>query len=332
MRDSNQRRFFRLIIHLWGLFTAAGFVLCVSTAFGLLGRFSWFLDLFSHFRVQYFIGLTLLGLLLLIPRQHKTAIAFLFVAGINLAIVLPMYFGGQSLTSQGPGTLRAMLLNVNTRLGDANRVKEVIQDFDPDIVVLEEISSQWVQDLQWLMESHPYTRVQPRADNFGIGLFSKLSIRTSDIVYIGDAKVPSLIATLDTGTDQLDVIATHPMPPGGASYSKWRNDQLAKLPNHVSSNSPVLLLGDLNVTPWNYHFRKLLQSTGLLDSSQGRGIQPTWPNFNLLLRIPIDHCLHSPDIVVFKKVVGPDVGSDHYPLIIDFSITLKQGKNSPTSS
>lgn len=38
------------------------------------------------------------------------------------------------------------------------------------------------------------------------------------------------------------------------------------------------------------------------------------------MSIPIDHCLHSPDITVINRRVGSDVGSDHYPLIIDFSI------------
>jgi endonuclease/exonuclease/phosphatase (EEP) superfamily protein YafD len=311
----------RLNILLWGLFTAAGVVLCTTTVFGSLGRFSWFLDLFSHFRVQYLFGLSILGLLLLIFKRRKTATIFLAFAGINLAIVLPLYFGGQAEVPESAYTLRALLLNVNTRFGDANRVKHVIQEFDADIVVLEEISSQWVEDLQWLTVSHPHFRIQPREDNFGIGLFSKFPLREGDIVYIGDAKVPSIDATLDIGPSTLGVIATHPLPPGSASYSRWRNDQLDKIAHYVLSNSPMLLLGDLNVTPWNHYFKRLLKHTGLRDSSQGRGIQPTWPNFNPLLRIPIDHCLHSPDILVTKKQIGPDVGSDHYPVIIDFTTT-----------
>lgn len=80
-----------------------------------------------------------------------------------------------------------------------------------------------------------------------------------------------------------------------------------------------MLLGDLNVTPWSKHFQQLLDRTGLLDSSSGYGVQPSWPNFSWLLRIPIDHCLHSSDIVIDQRKVGPDVGSDHYPIIVDFS-------------
>jgi endonuclease/exonuclease/phosphatase (EEP) superfamily protein YafD len=324
--------FLRLSVRPWGLLTATGAIACSATLFGFLGRFSWFLDLFSHFRAQYLVGLTFLGLLHLLGRHRKTAAVFIAFAGINLGTVLPLYFGGQAAASEGAHILRAMLLNVNTRLGDAERIKQVIQEVEPDILVLEEISSKWVLDLQWLANSYPHSRIQPREDNFGIGLFSKLPLEEGEIVYIGDAEIPSIVATVDTGQRKLGVIATHPLPPAGAAYSQRRNDQLDKLPDYVNSSLPLILLGDLNVTPWNYHFKKLLQRTGLIDSSQGRGIQPTWPNYNSLLLIPIDHCLHSPDVFIVGKRVSVDVGSDHYPVIVDFAIKTEQDKDGPTTA
>jgi endonuclease/exonuclease/phosphatase (EEP) superfamily protein YafD len=217
-------------------------------------------------------------------------------------------------------TLRAMLLNVNERRGDPARVKQVIQEMDPDIVVLVEISPKWIRDLQWLAISHPYSCVRPRDDNFGIGVFSKMPLADCEIVFIGEAHVPSIVATIDTPQGKLCVIATHPLPPGGAEYSRLRNDQLDQLPEHIPTSVPVMLLGDLNVTPWSSHFRRLLSRTRMIDSSKGRGVQPTWPNNNPFLRIPLDHCLHSSDIFVWSKTIGEDVGSDHYPVFIDFSI------------
>jgi endonuclease/exonuclease/phosphatase (EEP) superfamily protein YafD len=323
--------FFSLFPRPQGLLTAAGVVTCAATLFGFLGRFSWFLDLFSHFRVQYLIGLAILGALLLVMRRRKTAIMFLGFACVNLLLILPLYFGGRNTLPQGGhNTLRAMLLNVNTRLGDSERVKRVIRDADPDILVLEEISSQWMADLAWLTNSHPYCLTQPREDNFGIGLFSKFPLAESVVAYIGSAEVPSILATINTGQTNLRVIATHPLPPVGRGYSRWRNEQLDQLPEHVQSSLPLILLGDLNISPWSYHFRRLLKRTELRDSSQGYGVQPTWPNYNPLLRIPIDHCLHSMHIVIIDRSIGPDVSSDHYPVIIDFAITDESTEKVPT--
>jgi endonuclease/exonuclease/phosphatase (EEP) superfamily protein YafD len=116
-------------------------------------------------------------------------------------------------------------------------------------------------------------------------------------------------------------MATHPLPPAGRDYSRWRNNQLAQLPGWVHrATSPLLLLGDLNVSPWSSHFRRLLRESGLRDSSQGRGVLPTWPTFSPLLRIPIDHCLYSQGIAIVDRRTGPHVGSDHFPVIVDFVI------------
>ena len=69
----------------------------------------------------------------------------------------------------------------------------------------------------------------------------------------------------------------------------------------------------------SHHFRLLLRRTGLRDSARGRGVQPTWPAGSPLLAIPLDHCLHSPDIAILQRRIGGDVGSDHYPVIVDFT-------------
>lgn len=323
MNNSRDSKFFRLRIRPWGLLTAAGAVVCAATAGGFLGRFSWFLDLFSHFRVQYLIALGILGFIFLLGKRRKIALVFLFFSAVNIGAVLPLYFGGNSRTPQAAGILRAMLLNVNTRFGNPELVKKVILEYDPDILVLEEISSQWVKDLKWLAESRPHQCTQPREDNFGIGLFSKRPLLESKIIYIGDAEVPSIIARIDSSTSDICVIATHPLPPRNAEYTRARNNQLAAIPAHIPTNIPTILLGDLNVTSWNYNFIRLLRQSGLKDGSRGMGFQPTWPNFSPLFRIPIDHCLHSAEITVINKQIGPDVGSDHYPVIVDFVVKPK---------
>jgi len=315
--------FFALNVHPWGLLSAAGVVASAATPLGFLGRFYWFFDLFSHFRVQYSIVLLVLGLLLLIGRQRKTAAAFLTLACVNLVLLLQLYLGAPPRSEPASTTLRAMLLNVNTNLGDADRVQAEISAVDPDILVLEEISARWISELEWLDGAYPHSLLRPRGDNFGIGLYSKLPLSEGEVVYIGAAQVPSILATVDTGDTDLQLIATHPPPPIGGELARQRNDQLERLPDFVRTDLPVLLLGDLNASPWSYHFQRLLARSGLHDSTQGYGVQPTWPSHIFFLQIPIDHCLHSPDIAIVDRKIGENVSSDHYPLIVDFVI----GKN-----
>ena len=83
---------------------------------------------------------------------------------------------------------------------------------------------------------------------------------------------------------------------------------------------PVLLLGDLNTTPWSFHFQHLLKESGLKNSMKGFGHQPSWPSNIPFLRIPLDHVLHSEEITIHNRMIGRNIGSDHLPVIVDFSI------------
>jgi endonuclease/exonuclease/phosphatase family metal-dependent hydrolase len=57
----------------------------------------------------------------------------------------------------------------------------------------------------------------------------------------------------------------------------------------------------------------------------------SWPSasrvgwLSLLLGIPIDHCLVSSDIGVAGFAHGPDLGSDHLPIVVD--LTLEPSRN-----
>ena len=108
--------------------------------------------------------------------------------------------------------------------------------------------------------------------------------------------------------------------------ARMRDQQLAIIADALRRlDEPVLLLGDLNVSPWSYHFKRLLRQSGLRDGTLGKGFQPTWPTSLLPLLIPIDHCLYSLGIHVVYRIVGKDVGSDHYPVVVDFVFAGSEG-------
>ena len=307
-------------LQLWRFVTIVGAMLCATTLFGFAGRHSWLLDLFSHFRVQYLVLLTLSGIVLLAARHHKTAALFLAFALINLIEISPLYLQAHKTPPANAMTMRIAFINVNTRLGDAARVSAFIREANPDLLVLEETSSKWLQDLAWLRSPYPHSLTEPRDDNFGIAVFSKLPFARSEVVYLLENGVPTIIAEVTTKSGELHILATHPPPPVNREYARLRNAQLEQLPRYVDATKPTLLIGDLNTTPWNHHFSKLLQQTGLLDSARGFGVQPSWPNNNPFLRIPLDHVLHSPDIFVLQRTIGPDVKSDHFPVIVDLAL------------
>ncbi len=315
----------------------AGIGLAVATAAGFLGRFCWVCDLFSHFRVQIFqVALVFIGIAIW-KKNNRQLAGFILLACLNYAVVLPFYFGKPSAAAVQPA--RAMLMNILASNGNTQQVLAAVREADPDILLLEEVTPKWEKALAGL--NYPYRLSAVRTDCFGIMLLSKYPLANTNVVYLtgkdrlpggppfdnapgrrtDPQSVPTLVADVYLPTGEISLIGTHPLPPFNAEYSARRNAQLAALPELIARQSkPVLLIGDLNTSPWSSHFRRLLKESGLKNSMQGFGVQPSWPADYRFLRIPIDQMLHSPAIRVLRRAIGRNVGSDHLPVIVDFSV------------
>ncbi|MGD1717475.1 endonuclease/exonuclease/phosphatase family protein [Dapis sp. BLCC M172] len=101
-----------------------------------------------------------------------------------------------------------------------------------------------------------------------------------------------------------------------------RNKQLSEIASYVANQKiSIVVTGDLNITMWSPYYKELISNSGLYNARKGFGMISTWPSFFPLLSIPIDHCLVSQDIRVFKTKSGKNIGSDHLPLITDLVIT-----------
>jgi endonuclease/exonuclease/phosphatase (EEP) superfamily protein YafD len=309
-----------------GMTSAAGFLALLGTLAGFAAGWHWLLDLCSHFRVQAALGLVLSAAVTGLAGHRRTAAAHGLGAALNLACILPFWLPAEPPAANDRPVHRAMLMNVNTRGGDPVRVAAAVREFEPQVLVLEEISAAWLSALEAADPAFfggTNRLVETREDNFGIGLFSRFPLRAGRVVEAAETGLPSLLADVHLPEGIITVIATHPPPPFGAEYSGWRNAQLAELPALVlAAAHPVLLIGDLNTSPWSPHFRRLVRDSGLRDSMRGHGVQASWPTNTRLLRIPIDHALLSPGLTVRDRRIGPDVGSDHFPLVLDFSLSV----------
>ena len=95
------------------------------------------------------------------------------------------------------------------------------------------------------------------------------------------------------------LLASHPPPPVGTYHFDYRNDQLTKLAERINSTEGELILtGDLNTSSYSTHFKKLVNSTDLIDTRAGFGILPSWPTWFPLANITLDHCLISSGLAV----------------------------------
>ena len=303
------RRVGRLLAASAGLATVAGFA----------GR-CWFCELLGHFRVHYAAILLAAAVGLVLRRRLRAAVLMLALALVNLSLILPLYVRPAApVLSSGP-PVRAMLINLHTPSTAYQRMREAIHRVHPDILMLVELGREWHRQLAPELAGYASEYVL-RDDNFGIGIFSRAPILSSNIVYAGAAGAPSVVATVALDGRLLTIVGTHPWSPVTPRRTALRDDQLEAVAELVARRrGPVMVLADLNTTSWSPVFRRFLRRTALRDSRLGFGVQPTWPALLGLAAVPIDHCLVSPEIAIEDRRTGPPVGSDHLPVIVDFRL------------
>lgn len=281
------------------------------------GRWHWLPDLANHFR-WYYLAWALAWLpLAAVCRSGRLAWLCLgTVIALNGWAMVPYWLPAPAVAAPpGSAPLSLVSLNVLTSNRDTAAVVGYLRSRGPDIAVLLEVDDAWARALRELDDLFPHRLVHPRTDNFGIALLSRHPLEDADIVEFAGVDLPSIVARVIRNADGLTVIATHPVPPLGTVNARDRDAALRALADHVARiRGPCIVAGDLNATPWCAAFRDLVARSGLRDTALGRGVQPTWNARSWAPRIPIDHVLAPAGTLVLRRDVGPDVGSDHFPV------------------
>ena len=171
-----------------------------------------------------------------------------------------------------------------------------------------------------------------RDDNFGMAVFVRDGLRIEEATRFWDsAQVPRLETTVRlAGGATVWVIAVHTLPPVSAGYAAERGEQFDALGQRVRAaegeGHQVVVIGDLNATPWSAPFRQLIQETGLRDTAVGFGPSGTWPTpAGWLLGIPLDHVLVGPEVTLLARWIGPSLGSDHRPVAAELVMPRSPG-------
>jgi len=307
-------------VTLTGLLQAAA---ATTAAFSVLTSFSsvhHYIELFSHFRLQY-LAVSLLLLLVFAALRSLAYSSILFATLIlNAAYVVPWYLG--DTLSDASDTTKLVHINVRAGNDQHDRLLDYIKAEQADILFLQEVSPEWLASIRSLNGDYPYRYTQPRHDNFGIALLSRLPLDSVTHVNSPPLDYPTIVATLTLNGELLTLVSTHAMIPLTRSGFEARNEQLQSVAEITKAlTGAVILSGDFNTSLWSPTYRVLEDMTGLRNTRRGVGVLPTWPTFMPFSMIPIDHVLVSDAVQVASIRRGKHLGSDHLPLIMEFSLS-----------
>lgn len=280
------------------------------------GTIPWLVDLASHWQWLYAAMLIPACVILMLDRARWSLVL--------LAIPLPLVTASESAPAAareaGMAVLSVASVNVHLDNRDAAPLVRWLEEASPDVVVLHEVSPEYAQQLE-SYGGYPYKQLAPANDPFGIAILSRLPLMSAKISTDMDG-IRHISAQLNWNGQPVTLVTWHPMPPLSPRYHQSRNTRLRAIAEAVGRDSqPAILAGDLNATPWSNAFQGIDQ----MGLRRVTGLLPTWPAGGLgWMGIPIDHVLVSVHWTVVEVSRGPDLGSDHLPVVARIALARNE--------
>jgi endonuclease/exonuclease/phosphatase (EEP) superfamily protein YafD len=305
----------------WVLATLVALV-GAATVLGLLDRFSWIFVLLDTFRLQYLVVLAVAALGAVALRRFRLAGVAATLAVLNVVVMGIPFTAPATAAPPGAraGSLRLLVANVevgNTRFADVERL---IRKEHPDLVGIVELTPAMAGQLEKSLPGYRMRRVAPQDDAYGIGVFSRLPLLSARVEHFpADGGPPSVVARVRVAGEPVTVVVTHVHTPFAGSIHVRQLDALAAA--RPALGKRVAICGDFNTPPWAGPFRRLADDARLTDLyGDGAWRGYSWPTWNPLLRVPLDNCLVSDGLAVRGHRHGADIGSDHFPLVVDLAV------------
>ena len=300
----------------------------------------WWVQVLGFARLQALGVLALLGLGWLLvgwPAHRRVRLGLLLGCGAALVVqafflwpYLP--FAPKAVPEAGPGAttrLRILVINVLMTNRQAAPLRQLVAATRPDVLLTLEPDDWWAQALQPLHAEYPYRVARPRADAYGMILYSRLPLAHTQVQNLLQKGVPSIRTRLQLPDGrQVTFFGIHPTPPIPDSYPDGvglRGAALREVTEVVRrSERPTIVAGDFNDVSWSATIHQLTRRGQLGDVSRGRGLYNTFNANSWLARWPLDHFFVSEpfEVVTLKRL--PDVGSDHFPIFVELALPAKQ--------
>lgn len=307
---------------------------------GFFGAWHPAFDSLAHFRGHLAIATAISALPALLLGYWKEAATSIVLGAATFATVsnnaaLPGL--GQVNAAFAPAVevgavYRLLQLNLRFDNGTPEKVLSLIGRTQPDVVTLNEVSVPWTEQLARISAAYPYRIVCDAVSTVGtVAILSRRPFATGET---GACRDTGDLATarIDLGGRVLTVAALHLKWPWPSGQSK----QIDRLTAPLSElGATALLAGDLNATPWSHAVARIAEAGRL---SHVSGSTPTWlyrklpKSWRQWIGLPIDHVFSKGAVSVHSVRMLNDVGSDHAPVLVEFSLADPKPDGDPETT
>jgi endonuclease/exonuclease/phosphatase (EEP) superfamily protein YafD len=283
-----------------------------------LGRRWWVAEVLANLPVQHTVAFAVLLVAAAALRQRWLLALSLVGLVANLAITAPLLLTlqrGEPLPPAEDATTLDVTFFNTKYFADREATIEYLRGRVDDVVVLALAMQPWGEDLE-AADLDLHLRAGPGpTDGEDLELIALVRDPDAEVSVHRPTDDPrDAIVEVVVGLDgqPVHVLATHTVSPLTAVRAAQRERALERLAIRAAAqDAPVVVMGDLNATPWSPRLQELLVTADLVDSQVGFGLQPSYPAARGRLGIAIDHVLHSTELTTVARQLGPSFGSDH---------------------
>jgi endonuclease/exonuclease/phosphatase (EEP) superfamily protein YafD len=300
-------------------------LLALATLLAAGAAWHWFAELFTHFTPHYAVFALLFTAAFALLRAWRWAALALVLALWNGYPVMRALLHDDAPTPAAQRQFTVFHYNVSLHHEDPRRITSYLRRGakELDAVVLLEATSNFAVVLDELKDLFPHQIRHLEDSPFGIAFASKHPIDHGAI-----SRAPSAFAHIEATLKlpgraaPLALYAVHAPPPISGEMAQARNEKLEHIARKAAAlpDATPVVVGDFNLTPWSPYFQRFTAASGLRDARNTRRFDHTWPvTFNnAVLGLAIDHSFAHPSLPLVKRVIGPDLGSDHMPVTVTF--------------
>ncbi len=215
-------------------------------------------------------------------------------------------------------SISVIISNVLMTNRDSSKLIKLVEEYQPDILLLLESDKWWEEELQEIETRYNRNLKVPLDNLYGLHLYSRLNLVNPRIKFLISDDIPSVETGVKLRSDEvIKLYCIHPMPPSPTEHptSLQKNAELLLVAKQISKNNrSTLVMGDFNDVPWSKATQAFRRISKLIDVRTGRGLYNTFNAKIPLIRYPLDHIFASEDFMLNKLKVLPGIGSDHFPV------------------
>jgi endonuclease/exonuclease/phosphatase (EEP) superfamily protein YafD len=220
-------------------------------------------------------------------------------------------------------TIRLLIFNVFIENRQSAKLLRLVEEVDPDLVLLAEPDERWVREVSALEKKYPYTVLHPLDNAYGMALYSRFELENPKLNFFIEDDIPSITSGVKLKSGEvINLYCLHPRPPVPTESvrSNERDAELLFVGRMIKEqDAPTIVAGDLNDVAWSRTTKLFQKISGLLDPRRGRGLYTSFHASYPMLRFPLDHVFHSNHFRLAELRRLPSIGSDHFPIFIALS-------------